>query len=149
MIVSPVVAAKIQRIVAVKRGLVRLSSSFKGIISKAAPKSPKKKALARTGQKLFPGSGIKIKKQTSIVLKRKAAEPSKLFPSTILCFPYLIPIIALRGSATAKVKIAVRAIDLGKVMIVNKRAIRYGIAADSFKCSSALRKYLFKMLRPG
>ncbi len=123
-IVNPVVVARIHRIVAVKRGIVRLSSSFNGIISNEAANKPKKNALAKTGQKVFPGRGIKMRKHTMEVARKNAPEPSRLFPSTILCFPYLIPIIAERGSASAKVNIAVRAIDLGNVMIVSRSAIK-------------------------
>lgn len=73
---------------------------------------------------------------------KKARDPSKDFPATFLCLENKIPKIAAKGSQNERTKIEARAIDLGKLKMVKNTPIIKGKRADSFKCSSALKKGL-------
>lgn len=88
---------------AVNKGIVKLSSSFKGSISKTEAKSAKKKEIEMAKKLALPKVSENIPREIRKVAKKKAAEPSKLLCSTILLFPNRIPITALRGSAIANV----------------------------------------------
>ena len=83
------------------KGIVKLSSSLIGIISKAVTNVLDKKVTASTDHSWFPGMENKIEKVTIKEAAKKAREPSIDFSFTRRLFPNRIPIIADNGSAVA------------------------------------------------
>ena len=82
-------------------GIVRLSSNFSGIISKAVAKIPKSDATNKIKRSNLPLNPVKITNDTIVILRKKASDPSMVLVGVSLCFPNLMPIIADSGSAMA------------------------------------------------
>jgi hypothetical protein len=73
---------------------------------------------------------------------KNARDPSKDLPSLFLLLENKIPKIAAKGSENESTKIEAKATGFGKLRIVRNTPIIKGSKADSFKCSSALKKGL-------
>lgn len=93
-------------IVAVKRGIVRLSSRRKGRISKRVQKRATRKDKKSTELIIIFKKLVHQKKTKKLMQKeetKKAREPSRDLLARSFVLPYLIPTIALKGSEMARV----------------------------------------------
>lgn len=68
------------------------------------------------------------------------------FPSLFFFLENKIPKIAAKGSENESTKIEASATDLGKLRMVKNTPMIKGRSADSFKCSSALKKGLANLV---